>query len=150
MKISHRILVPGQDQRRALLNSLSIEEGLLHALDVGLPGSARIQQSWLEAGEELLHYEDLLLRDEEILVPLLTRKCSLGVSAETVRKAIASCRFEKLTGGRSRGEEDVTSHERKGVAGDWRNHFTERVKREFKARYGDLLIATGYEKDHAW
>jgi len=59
-------------------------------------------------------------------------------------------RFEAQTGGRPRGVEDVTAHQRKGVAGDWRNHFTDRIKRAFKARYGGLLVATGYEKDLDW
>ena len=47
-------------------------------------------------------------------------------------------------------EEDVRCHERKGIAGDWRNHFTERVKLGFKHRFGDVLLATGYERDNDW
>ena len=70
--------------------------------------------------------------------------------AEQVREAVLACRFEHLTGGRRRGQEDVRSHERKGVAGDWRRHFTDRVTRAFKERFGDLLVATGYEKDLHW
>src|SRR5262245_3654477 len=98
---------------------------MLHLLENWLPSSAVIQQTWLESGEELIRYEDLLERDVEILEPLLMRTCPLGVEAE-VREAVLACRFERLTGGRSRGEDDVWSHERKGVAGDWRNHFTDR------------------------
>ena len=59
-------------------------------------------------------------------------------------------RFERLTGGRKRGQEDLAAHERKGVAGDWRNYFSERVTLAFKARYGGLLVATGYEQDLNW
>jgi len=36
------------------------------------------------------------------------------------------------------------------VAGDWRNHFTPRVKQTFLEHNGDLLIAAGYERDHNW
>jgi hypothetical protein len=36
------------------------------------------------------------------------------------------------------------------VAGDWRNHFDDRLREEFKTRYGGLLIATGYENDLEW
>jgi hypothetical protein len=36
------------------------------------------------------------------------------------------------------------AHQRKAIAGDWRNYFSERVKQAFKARYGDLLVASGY------
>jgi Sulfotransferase domain len=81
---------------------------------------------------------------------LLTQKCPLGVPAERVREAVLACRFEALTGGRPRGQEDVGAHERKGVAGDWRNHFTRRVTRAFKDRFGELLVATGYERDLHW
>ena len=83
-------------------------------------------------------------------MPLLTQRCPLGVPAEQVRQAVVACRFENLTQGRSRGQEDVASHERKGVAGDWRNHFTDLITREFKSRFGSILIATGYEKDFRW
>ena len=59
-------------------------------------------------------------------------------------------RFEAKAKGRSRGTEDQDSHYRKGVAGDWVNHFTDSVKDEFKKKYGDLLIRLGYENDHNW
>jgi hypothetical protein len=36
------------------------------------------------------------------------------------------------------------------VAGDWRHHFTDRVTRAFEARHGELLVATGYERDLHW
>jgi Sulfotransferase domain len=149
LKISH-VSNPVVETYRSVLRRRELEDGLLYLLDDRLPGCAAIQRSWLEAGEELIRYEDLLQRDEAILVPLLTEKCPLGVPDAALRAAIAACRFEALTGGRSRGQEDVGSHERKGVAGDWRNHFTSRVTREFKARFGELLVATGYEKDLNW
>lgn len=58
--------------------------------------------------------------------------------------------FVRQAGGRALGEEDVTHHFRKGVAGDWRNHFTPRLAAIFNERFGDLLIKLGYEADHGW
>ena len=58
--------------------------------------------------------------------------------------------FIRNTNGRKQGQENVTHHYRKGVAGDWRNYFTPRVTKEFKQRYGDLLIELGYESSHDW
>jgi hypothetical protein len=58
--------------------------------------------------------------------------------------------FAKKSGGRKPGEEDVHSHYRKGVPGDWRNHFTERHKEYFKRNFNDLLVQLGYEKDNNW
>jgi hypothetical protein len=59
-------------------------------------------------------------------------------------------RFSKLSGGRSKGSEDEASHYRKGLPGDWRNHFTDRHKDFFKKNYNELLIKLGYETDDNW
>ena len=44
----------------------------------------------------------------------------------------------------------VQSHFRKGVAGDWKNYFDDKVKSVFKDAYGHILVATGYESDMDW
>ncbi|MGK7955891.1 MAG: sulfotransferase domain-containing protein [Crocosphaera sp.] len=59
-------------------------------------------------------------------------------------------RFQRKTKGRNVGEEDVKSHYRKGVAGDWKNHFNDEHIKLFKNKYGRLLIKLGYEKDENW
>jgi lipopolysaccharide transport system ATP-binding protein len=134
-----------------LLQTVDVETGLRETMEVALPTTAaEIQRSWLEAGERLIRYEDLLDRDVEILEPLLIDQCELPVDRGQLRAAIERTRFERLTGGRGRGQQDVTSHQRKGIAGDWRNHFSDALKSDFKERWGDLLIATGYERDLDW
>lgn len=148
--ISHSATEPAVAGLRATLNRLDREEGLLYLIREWLPRCAHIQASWFEAGERLIRYEDLLASDLEILEPLLLDECGLPVTRERVREAVQKNRFENVTGRRRRGEEDVTAHQRKGVAGDWRNHFTDRVKEAFRLRFGVLLIATGYERDLEW
>jgi hypothetical protein len=148
--ISHSATEPAVAGLRATLNGLDREEGLLHLLRDWLPRCANIQASWFEAGERLIRYEDLLASDLEILEPLLLDECGLAISRERFREAVMKNRFENVTGRRRRGEEDVTAHQRKGVAGDWRNHFTDRIKTAFKLRFGALLVATGYERDLEW
>jgi hypothetical protein len=59
-------------------------------------------------------------------------------------------RFAKKSGGRAAGQEDRTSHYRKGKAGDWRNHFTPAVATAFAERHGELLIRLEYEADDGW
>lgn len=59
-------------------------------------------------------------------------------------------RFEARARGRKAGEENKNSHYRKGVAGDWINHFTPDHVAAFKERYGDLLIRLGYEDGQDW
>ena len=68
----------------------------------------------------------------------------------TFREAVVNCRFEKLSNGRPRGSEDVQAHLRKGVAGDWRSGFTPKVKRAFKERYNEALLACGYVHNSDW
>ncbi len=63
--------------------------------------------------------------------------------------------FERQTGGRrKRGDNragwDPGSNCRKGVVGDWRNHWTEPMKDVFKEIAGESLIALGYEQDMDW
>ena len=52
--------------------------------------------------------------------------------------------------GRRPGEEDVTQHIRKGVAGDWLNHFTRASAELFNDLAGDVLVTLGYEQDRNW
>jgi len=52
--------------------------------------------------------------------------------------------------GRKQGEEDRSSFIRKGIAGDWKNHFTPETARVFNELAGDMLIKLGYEQDDSW
>ncbi len=96
-----------------------------------------------------VRYEDLLERPHEEVRRLLA---FLGAEAdeETVRRCVNAASFERLSRGRERGEEDPSSFFRKGVAGDWKNVFTERDKQVFKEEAGDLLVQLGYEKSSDW
>ena len=94
-------------------------------------------------------YEDLLRRPHEEIARLLG---FLGADASEslVRECVEAASFENLSGGRKRGEEDSTSFLRKGVAGDWKNVFTEQDRQIFKEAAGDLLVELDYEKDYDW
>ncbi len=74
----------------------------------------------------------------------------VGAGAELVEHLVNTHTFEQLSGGRSRGQEDATAEWRKGVSGDWRNHFTNEDKSMFKSIAGELLVELGYEQDLDW
>ena len=149
-KVSHE--VPNEEVAcfRATLRALDQEAGMLHVMEDRLPYSSAIQESWVKAGETLLRYEDLLEDDLTLIEQLLLQRCELPVTPKRLREVVRANRFERLTGGRQHGQEDISAHERKGVPGDWRTYFTNKIKSAFKARFGQLLIDTGYEHDLDW
>lgn len=69
------------------------------------------------------------------------------ISKERLFELMDSQRFEKLTGGRKRGQEDVRSHYRKGIANDWVNHLTAKHLDMINDKYPNLLEATGYSNE---
>jgi hypothetical protein len=70
----------------------------------------------------------------------------LGLDVPRLRleEILAATSFEVLSGGRSRGQEDVTAHYRRGIPGDWRQHFELRHKDYFAQLTGDLAVKLGY------
>jgi lipopolysaccharide transport system ATP-binding protein len=128
---------------------LSKEDALMYLLDEVLADVAAIQTSWIGApGVPVLRYEEIL-GNEQAFFEQLVDHCQILVGRERLAGIVRGNMFDAVTG-RNRGQEDVNAHLRKGIAGDWRNHFSENVKVEFQRRYGQLLIDTGYERDFNW
>jgi hypothetical protein len=96
-----------------------------------------------------VRYEDLLA-DPVGEVRRLLEFLEADSDEEVARACVEAASFEHLSGGRSQGEEDSSSFYRKGVAGDWKNHFTQEDRRIFKEEAGELLIRLGYENDGGW
>ncbi len=96
-----------------------------------------------------IRYEDLM--DD----PISCLKASLqavGVEIDNRRIQDTSSRlqFSIFSGGRKRGVEDKKSHFRKGISGDYVNHFNGLHKAICKQIIGYHLIELGYEKDLCW
>lgn len=72
------------------------------------------------------------------------------LSTAEVNAMVDACRFEKITGGRKKGQENVKSHYRKGVPGDWKNHFSPDHVAAFKREYNDVLLKLGYAETPHW
>ena len=58
--------------------------------------------------------------------------------------------FSRKAGGRKPGEENVKSHYRKGIPGDWENHFEDAHYDYFREHYNDVLLRLEYEQDPNW
>jgi len=93
-------------------------------------------------------YEELL-GAPTLVVRALTM---LGVddTGEAVEVCVRAGAFSKLSGGRTAGQEDPGHFFRKGVAGDWANHFREEDKQIFKDEAGRALLGLGYESSDEW
>lgn len=83
------------------------------------------------------------------------RKSPLRWKSYTIPEWVLLCivnnnEFSRLARGRQEGQENMKSHFRKGVPGDWRNHFNPEHKKFFKENYNGLLVKLGYEKDDKW
>lgn len=103
---------------------------------------------WLEAMPWHVRYEDFLQDPVGTLRGVL-EALRLDVPDDRIRQAVQVNSREHL-----RKKLDMTfSHNtfvRKGIAGDWRNHFREVHVQAFKEVAGDALIRLGYERDLDW
>jgi len=83
----------------------------------------RSAQSWGAANPDRYHeirYEELIERPHAGYAALF-RFLGVGADEETVRGCVERTSFHAMTG-RDPGEQNVSSHFRKGVVGDWREH----------------------------
>jgi hypothetical protein len=95
-----------------------------------------------------IRYEDLLVDTPSVFGGILE---FLGAGSEdrVIERCLRSSSFERASS-RRQGEEDSASFFRKGVAGDWRDVFTERDRELYKDLAGERLVEFGYEKSYDW
>lgn len=113
--------------------------------------------SWTNFGnrwadcEHCVHvkYEDLRANPVDELSRIATQLSGHTFPLERISAIVEKHSFQRLSG-RKPGEEDKKSFLRKGIVGDWRNHFSEEAKRLFDKYAGELLIKLDYESNHDW
>ena len=91
----------------------------------------------------VVRYEDLHTVPKETLDSLMMR-LNAQVLSDIILKAVEMFNFQRLTG-RQSGEEDRKSFFRKGIVGDWKNHFSKRDLDCFQHEAGDTLEMLGYQ-----
>jgi len=148
-RYSHVLDHPGMKACRHTLTNISKEDGISHLMETHLCQSANIQRTWLLSKENVYRLEDLMSGDPGYMREMLESAYDLQIEKTRCETIMESHSFEKLAS-RERGQEDVNAHYRKGIHGDWKNHFTPGIKDRFKYLYNDLLLKAGYEKDSAW
>jgi hypothetical protein len=143
----------GLAERRERLQSVDKKEGLLLELENRRHEfRAMLDWDYDQPAVLELRMEDATT-DAAHVVPRIMDFLGLGkddgLRPPRLRRIIADNEFSVLAG-RPPGEEDVKNHYRKGLPGDWVNHFEPEHVAYFKEHYGDILIKLGYEKDHDW
>ena len=68
---------------------------------------------------------------------------------DLLKKIVGKYSFKTLSG-RNPGEENRHSFMRKGIAGDWKNHFSKQARKIFHQYAGVELVRLGYEVDDSW
>lgn len=76
----------------------------------------------------------------------LFRFLGAGTEQPVVQAALAAASFEKLSGGRRRGEEDATSHYRRGEVGGWAETLTAEELAVYEAIAGPMMDELGYAR----
>ena len=93
-------------------------------------------------------YEAMTATPKESVRALLAF-LDLPTDDTTLDDMIHRSSFEFITG-RKQGQEDTSGFYRKGVAGDWVNHYSDQEKEEFGKLAGDVLVRFGYETSADW
>ena len=139
----------GMQRTREHLASLNKEQGLIDSIQrLGAYGLFGALRSWSGVDEPnviLVRYEDLIGADAERSWERLLEHCGVPLSETERGDLLARYSFRALSG-RKPGQEDTSSKLRKGVAGDWRNHFTPAVQAAFDEETSDLVARLAYAR----
>lgn len=148
-KYSHDLIAYIPIMRKEL-EALNMKDGLKYAINaLEEIGVFDAQRSWANVNDEqhkIFRYEDLA-NDNRTLLKQLLSYLDVKVSAEKFDILCNRHSFESHTKGRSQGQEDISSHYRKGVSGEWKEYFDKDVMKHFKSVTGDLVEILGYAEE---
>lgn len=87
-------------------------------------------------------YEDLLANERDVFYKIFEHY-GFGDDVHKCVEIAQKYNFNNLKG-------TFGKHLRKGQSGDWKNHFSEDLKEEFKDKFPGVLEKLGYESDSNW
>ena len=135
------------------LKDMSIDERLICYLEESYH-DLRLLEHWFKNEQAMkLSYEQLISSPVKYLANVMTEN-GFDVNWQLLETAIEKCDFKRMSNGREAGQQCDKSFFRKGITGDWKNHFTTPVKDSFKdaqsGRWNDVLLKYGYETTVEW
>jgi len=144
MKKSHAGNFTRIKRLRRVLNKLNTAEGIEAVIENEMPSIVDGFTSWLDADIKILKFEELTQNPREEIANLL-EYLEINISEEQFDLVLENNSFKSLSGGRSQGKEDDSHHYRKGVHGDWKNHFTDELYELFLSKFEKQIVALGYD-----
>jgi len=107
--------------------------------------------SWIGevSNARIVRYEDLLQNPVTTMQRVIESLNGESVNVQKLEQIVEKYSFEKISG-RNKGVEKKASFVRKGIAGDWVNHFSQDSKEVFHHYSGKALIHSGYEINDDW
>lgn len=107
-------------------------------------------QGWMnKPSVSLVKYEDLLTKPIEVLQYIHRELKGSEIDENIVHNIVERYSFKSMSGRKS-GDENLKSFLRKGISGDWQNHFNKEAADIFNEYAGTVLFDTGYEQDKNW
>jgi len=117
-------------------------------LEVTARDWAKYVTAWCSEDVLQVTYESVLA-DPVAAVKRILGSFSLNVSEDEIKRAVEANTKEKFSKKLDKAFAENT-FVRKGISGDWVNHFSSQHKKLFKINAGKELIAMGYEKTLEW
>ena len=145
---STRYSHPGKsrDPHREKLNELSLNDGMAYGIDLLRErGLFAALESWKGAEQRdpnvlFVRYEELIGPRSQAEFQRFFEHAGIRFPEAVLRELLKKYSFESQSG-RQPGEEDQGSKMRKGVAGDWRNYFDDRLSQKFAEAAGEAAHA---------
>lgn len=105
--------------------------------------------NWHDQNATFTKYENLRLDTAVELRRVIKAVSKIDIGQNLATEISERFSFQNQAG-RKPGEERINNFMRKGIIGDWKNHFTQESKILFNQYAGKQLIMLGYETDENW
>lgn len=154
----HHVMADPGHRHHRLYQEAGQDDGMTHCIDVIAQEYVAWVRDWVDALASLdgramtVRYEDLNRNPFDIMKRVL-QFYRVEMSDDLVRSMVSG-RIVKEKDLAAELKRDkglkVGSTARKGAIGEWKHHFNETHKKQFKEAAGDLLVRLGYERDLQW
>lgn len=136
---------------KEMLNTLPKDDGIIFEMQHSFKFNLNSMTEWNYYNPLILElrFEDMINNEEFLFSKVFEHYGLTKREIKQALKIVGRYKFEKKTG-RKKGEEQTNHHLRKGIAGDWENHFSEKTRAEFKKLFPGALYKLGYEPDDNW